>query len=510
MTNDTLATAPRAAPRATSWAELLAAALVGTDRRGGAADAAGALLDAAAVHSVYRRAGRMPAIDLPAPASAPAEVAAVVSAAAGERLATFVDPNLGADATIRTALLAEWLDLAARAGRRVPPELLPELLELGRRHRELRPLIVAAGGARLAWFGAQNPEWTYILITPDATGSTDETHWLEGTRGQRVGYLTAVRAADPDGARDRLGAEWPSLSPDERAELLPVLATGLGPGDEEFLEGALDDRRREVRVTAAELLAALPGSAYRVRMAQRAHACVRVRAGRLLVRPPVECDPAMRRDGIVPKAPTGAGERAWWLEQVLARAPLDTWATDDPASFLRCSIEDGWEVIVLRGLARAAATQRDPAWSAALLDVLEPRVAADPQPRVSSPASVQRWPIADLYPALTAEERARRAAAALGDENARLGRLVEHVLEHCPAPWPDALARAVLTGLPVHARRPRMPYDLYRVSRIAALRMPSHFAAEAAAVAGRSERAEVFERLATILDLRHEMTQELA
>ena len=34
---------------------------------------------------------------------------------------------------------------------------------------------------------------------------------------------------------------------------------------------------------------------------------------RVLVRPPVECDAAMRRDGIEVKPPPGTGERAWWL-----------------------------------------------------------------------------------------------------------------------------------------------------------------------------------------------------
>jgi hypothetical protein len=485
----------------TSWNDLLAAALVGTDRRGGGTEQAGALLDAAAARSVYRRAGVRTTPDLPVPEPAPMEAAAVVSAAAAERLATFVDPHPGADATIRNAVLAEWLDLAARSGRRVPPELLPELLELGRRHRELRAPIVAAAGARLTWLAGQQPEWGYVLTTPDTAGSAADALWLEGTRGQRVGYLAAARAVDPERARERLDADWPTLATDERAELLPVLATGLGPGDEEFLERALDDRRREVRANAAELLAALPGSAYRDRMAQRARACLRRSGDRLLVRPPAECDEAMRRDGVVARPPTGTGERAWWLEQVLARTPLATWAADDPTALLRSSIEEGWEAVVLRGLARAAAAQRDAAWASALLDLLEPRVAADAR---------QRWPVADLYPVLSVEDRVRRAIAALRDENARLGRLVEHMLEQCPTPWPDTLARAVLTGLASHARRPRMPYDLYRVSRIAALRMSGRFAAEAAALAERGERAEVFGRLAAILQLRHDMTQELA
>jgi hypothetical protein len=469
------------------WTDLLATALVGTDRRPGIA--AAALLDRAAAVSVYRRAGTRPVEGLAPPAPAPVEDNPVVRAAAANRLAILADPDIYGDATIRLALLAEWLAEAGRRGWLVPPELLPDLLDLGRRQRELRPLVVIAGGARLGWLARQNPEWTYILLT-EGEPARDGRGWHDGTRGQRMTYLTALRRTDPAAGRALLTEEWSALPPDERVELLPRLAVGLGPEDEEFLEAALDDRRREVRVAAIDLLGALDGSAYNERMATRARAGLTAHDGVITVRPPAECDPSMRRDGVVPKPPSGIGERAWWLEQVLSRSPLATWG--DP-SFLGHSIEEGWDVVVLRGLARAASSQRDSAWADALLDRID---------LAASPAIV-----AQLYPALGPAELVKRATEAMHDETAGLGRLIEYVLEHCPAPWPDGLATAVLAGLEAHARHRRMPYDLYRVSRIAALRMRPTFAALAAEIAQRAHG--VFEPLAEIVQLRHEMIQEL-
>jgi hypothetical protein len=469
------------------WSDLLATALVGTDRRPGIA--AAALLDRAAAASVYRRAGIRPVAGIAPPAPAPLEENPVVRAAAANRLAILADPDIFGDATIRLALLKEWLTEAAGRGWLVPPELLPDLLDLGRRQRELRPLVVAAGGARLAWVAQQNPEWTYILRTEDSS-ARDAASWHEGTRGQRVAYLTALRRTDPAAGRALLAEEWSALPSDERVDLLPRLAVGLGPDDEEFLESALDDRRREVRLVAADLLSALDGSAYNDRMAARARAGVTVRDGVISVQPPAECDPGLRRDGVVPTPPSGIGERAWWLEQVLARTPLSTWGG---VGLLRHSIEEGWDGVVLRGLARAAGSQRDPAWADALLDRVD---------LATSPVIV-----AQLFPALGPEELVRRAAEAMRDEAAGLGKLIEYVLEHCPTPWPDQLATAVLTGLEAHGKHRRMPYDLYRVSRIAALRSRPTFAPLAAQVAQRAHG--VFEPLAEILQLRYEMIQEL-
>ncbi len=494
----------------TGWPEMLATALVGTDRRSTNAaaagtDPAGDLLEQAAAWSVYRRAGVRPVRGLVAPEPAPDETTTTVGEAAAARLADLLDATELAVTEYRGGFVAEWLSVAAARNRRVPPELLPALLDAGRRRTELRPMIVAAGGLRTGWLAVQNPEWTY-LTAEVAESTADPAFWHEGTKDQRAGYLTAARRADPAAARDVLAADWPTLPPDERAQLVAIFDTGLGPDDEEFLERALDDRRKEVRDAAVDLLAKLPGSAFNTRMAERARACLRVRDGRISVEPPAVCDQGMRRDGIIPKTYSGKGERAFWLEQILARTPLSTLTDGDPTAFFRLSLEDGWETPVLHGLAQAAASQRNPAWAAVLLDVLEPQ----------KPSS-RRWVVENLYAALGPDELVRRSIAGLRDPEAGLGRFLERLLEQCPAPWPDALVAAALDGIAVHVRHKRMPYDIYAVCRLAGMRMPADRAPEAARIAKRFRtehpnhgRVDALDQLTSTIDFRHQMIQEIS
>ncbi len=176
----------------------------------------------------------------------------------------------------------------------------------------------------------------------------------------------------------------------------------------------------------------------------------------MVVEPPAECDAGMRRDGIVGKPYFGLGERTWWLEQVLARTPLSTFAGGDPAAFFGLSLEDGWVTTVLRGLAQASASQGNAAWADALLDRMEQR-----PPEHSRDRSL----VEALYAALEPAEVGRRAIAAMSDDTAARGRLIEAILHHCPAPWSDELARAVLAGFEAHGRHKKMPYDLYRACR---------------------------------------------
>ena len=132
----------------TGWAELLAAATLGTDRRP-AADP-DELLAAAAAHCPYRRAGQAPATALPAPAVAPPDPGPVVPAAATNRLAGMLDRAVvgGSRPPDQAELLGEWLRLAVARQWRVPPDLLPALLHVGRKHPQLWSLLVATGGER--------------------------------------------------------------------------------------------------------------------------------------------------------------------------------------------------------------------------------------------------------------------------------------------------------------------------------------------------------------------------
>jgi len=505
---------PARAERApASWPDLLASALVGTARAGGDAEA---LLEAAAEQALRRRAGvaLVPAGPLPPPA--PAAEAPMVGRAAAARADALLALDQPAhnttpvrDLASRLELLAEWLAAAAAAGRRLPPELVPSLLDAGRRHRQLRPLIGPVAGPLAGWLAAQRPDWSYASAAPPVESTIDEEAWEFGTITRRVGYLRRLRRHDPGRARELLEAVWEAEPPEHRATLLPALGTGLSAADEPLLERALDDRRRAVRDAALDLFPHLSGSGYARRMAAMARECVELHERRIVVHPPAACDRTMRRDGIAPRPPAGTGERAWWLEEILARTPLDVWP--EPRAFLARAVDGNWAPTLRRGLARAAAAQRDGAWAAALVDPLTEDVAAHGRPD-------DRLLLEALYEALPADDLAGKATAALGRglSGARaVG--VEQVLALCPRPWPPAVVETVLGVLADQLGRPVTGWRTTGLCELAALGFPAATAPRVWALVERL-RADrpidpglaAAERLAATLRFRYDMLRELA
>jgi len=491
----------------TGWSEVVAAALVGTDRRPAPGGPTG-LLDAAAAAGLCRRAGVCAASDVSLLEPAPDDAAELASAAATTRLAGLLDPlgglgGDGRDAETRLELVDEWLE----AGRLVPGELLPALLDLGRRRRQLRPALLAAGGERARWLAAQRPDWRFLLGEADERELTEP--WDLAPIGRRVGHLAAVRRRDPAAGLALLAAGWDTETPDDRAALLKTLQVGLSTEDEELLERALDDRRREVRSAALELLVRLPGSRYAARMAGRARACLRVGPSRVDVRPPGQCDAAMQRDGVAARPPAGTGQRAWWLEEVLARTPVRTWGA--PGDLLDRHVADEWAGVVRRGLARAAAAQRDGEWAGALVDRLWPEATVAQRPE-------DRLLLEALYDALLRAERAGRAAAVLRRDPGRATAAgVERLLELCPRPWPEPLASATVTALEVLVLGGASPWRLAGLAALAGTRLPVSTLDAATGLRDRvgverpeDPRLAAVDQLVELLRFRHEMHEELS
>ncbi|MCK2217311.1 DUF5691 domain-containing protein [Actinomadura sp. ATCC 31491] len=443
-----------------TWEELASAALVGTDRR----PYPGVLLEDAAVEVARRRAGRRPGPVAP-PEPAPGEERPAVTRAAAGRLARI----LGGE---HERLLPEWLAAAAATGRRVPPYVLPDLLERGRRDRSIRVHLGVLAGQRGRWLAGLNPAWAYLLEEP--TGET----WELGGPADRRAHLRALRAADPARARLLLESTWESETPDDRAEFVELLSEGLSMDDEPFLESALDDRRREVRQAAANLLTRLPESRLARRMAERVRGCAAVAGDLIVIEAPRACDRAMERDGVRPKPPRGLGERAWWLQQIIARAPLAVWG-HPPERLLAMRIPD-WDADVRTAWVRAAVLQRDPVWARAMFG----------------------WdPIADLLESLPPEEQQELAAGfARGHD---LDSQLIMVLGGVSSPWKEELATTVLHKIVKVAAT--QPWNLGELVKLAG----EHIDPALFPLAESYSPAEPIQQVAALLRFRADMHEEL-
>ena len=449
-----------------AWAGLLRAALLGTGRQpppDAAADgsalaralaaAAGAspedtLLARAALLAAYRRAARVPARDeRPALPPAEEETAPLCPPAAARHLATMLGGTFA-------QALPEWLEAAARAGFVVPPELLPGLLQAASGDPGLRPHLASLLGARGRWLAAQRPEWAFAAAGGE--GESDEAAEAEGweTLGlqARAALLARVRGRGPARGRALLESTWAKEAPRERAELLAALETGLSMDDEPFLESALDDRRKDVRAAAAQLLARLAGSRLVGRMTERARRWLVVAPGKaglvarvtgkaaptIEVRLPDACDAAMERDGITAKPPYGMGERGWWLLQAVAAVPPGTWsaaAGAEPGELLAAAGRGEWRDVLVPAWSAAAVRHADAAWAEAL--VASPAREAWTLPGLDGSAGA----LLDLLPADHAETVAFAAVAKRGPAEASA------LLGSIRRPWSAELTRAVLDRL---------------------------------------------------------------
>jgi hypothetical protein len=307
--------------------------------------------------------------------------------------------------------------------------VLPELLDLGARHQDLRALVRRVGDARGAWLATANPDWAWAVNQDEASNGAaphvDAIAWARLPTDQRAREVVRLRSSDPESARDLVASTWSSDAAADRVALLAALRTGTGPGDEPLLERALDDRSNQVREVAVHLLDALPGSARGGRMAERLRPLLRLK-GRLRkslqVDLPQDPDAIGVRDGLTRPKKVGS-VRGWWLQRLAAGAPLEIWtdATDaDPATTWRMVDQADARA----GIVEAVLARGDQAWAAPIAEnVWHPRLLS-------------------LVPAERMDVIACRQLA-----NASTAAQVVSVVSAVPTPWGLEFSRAIVKRL---------------------------------------------------------------
>ncbi|MDO3645433.1 SWIM zinc finger family protein [Nocardia mangyaensis] len=392
--------------------------------------------------------------------------------------------------------------------------------EAGASEAERAATIREGEAERIAAVGAAGAESSKGNVGggTGAVAGTTLAHeiWLFGTAGERKDWFAEVRRTDPAAALAALSSAWPKESGPIKAELLALLADGLNSADEALLERALDDRRGDVRRTAAGLLARLPGSAFGQRMAALLTAWVRVGAdGTLKVDVPVDVSAAARRDGITDG--TEAPKMRWnttdstvrTLHQVITAAPLSTWTTivgatpsataataltlTPPARYAK-AIVDGW--------VDATLAERDTIWARELFAHATP----------TEQAILRRR---ELFTLLDTADRIDHVL----DLDAHQLTELQAILPGLDHPWPDPVADHLVRLLSERARTTaRLPhagagaYADRALLTAASVHLPSALAPRITALADTTDDPawhQAFHRLAHDLTDRATMLEEL-
>ena len=202
---------------------------------------AAALLDAAALLAVVRRAGVQPrhGVTVPAPSADFAPALLDFAVAALRRLCWYQVYGrwYWSSSPEDVRLLADLLSAAADAGYVAMGQLLTDLLDASINHPVPGPAVTGVLGARGRLLVRYWPGWQDMLAAAD---SADPEDWRTGSPAERLAYLTDLRDGDPGAARDLLAAAWVQEHGRDRAWFLAAFSHGLSLADEGFLELLLE------------------------------------------------------------------------------------------------------------------------------------------------------------------------------------------------------------------------------------------------------------------------------
>jgi hypothetical protein len=298
-------------------------------------------------------------------------------------------------------------------------------------------------GRRGEWLAAQNPDWTY------ATPRDEQEVWDTGNREERLLLLQNLRSADATRARELLATTWPQESAKDRAVFLGKLAIGLNPGDEPFLNEALQDRSVEVRRVARTLLAGLPSEFSRrlKGLANQVLSFKKPLIGKARIEVALPEDPIawFKTNGIEIDSPpanatSSVGPKAWFLKEMISLVPITHWSElwgRSPLEIIKAADESEWHASFILGFVAAVQRERDSDWIEALVAF----TASDPK----------QAPLLELVAYLLPARLEALSLRALKARSEGLsdGHPAFHLLMAHRSAWSDQLSRAVVSSVKV-------------------------------------------------------------
>jgi hypothetical protein len=410
-------------------------------------------------------------------------------------------------------LLTEAFQLLVQFGQRIPPAILPQVLETcdPAKFESLLPAISNRG----RWLGQFNETWNNSLGQVTASSAPDgkemslptevEQVWNEGTLSERKAALSRMRGIDSDRGRKWLESIWSQEKANTRAELLEALAVGIGSGDISFFEQALGDSSKRVRAVAAQflcrfddsrlaqrmralaecMLAYTPtGSQGRLKSLVRSLTGAKSNPGKLSISLPSEFDKQWERDGIQEKPPSGTGQREFWLVQIIERVPPTHWEEHFQIStdyLVRAAQDDDFGLVLLEAWSKATLFFNCSQWMAALWDFWNQWKPKNELARDRERA--ETW-IKELLKSMPEAERQPRIHSLLERSFRELNTALCPV-EILQRPWPSVFARQYLSYMKEMAASPPKNQDAFVWTRtltvVAAQEIPQQSFGEALA-----------------------------
>jgi hypothetical protein len=266
--------------------------------------------------------------------------------------------------------------------------------------------------------------------------------------------LAGIRKRDRARSIAWLRSTWDTDAPEAREAFLTILAEEVGTDDESFLEFALDDKRKAVRLAAADLLARLPESGHARRMLARLESLIeleaphggilgKLRKRKLRVDLPAAPDKAAQRDGIEAKPPASRkiGERAFWLAQMLAMVPPAHWCRCfdcDAQTFLDAALATDYANEILSALTEATVRNSQGEWSQAL--ALTWMASSQEMPEVM----LALYKLAKAAPSV---ERAALIERQLRDAKPANADYISHLLDSVEMRWNETITKLAFDHL---------------------------------------------------------------
>jgi hypothetical protein len=257
-------------------------------------------------------------------------------------------------------LLDEYLNLLAEQLLHIPAEALPEILDKALTDRDFAQKIKPLLGSRGEWLAAQVPKWAQLF------SKTDPQQWPTASFAERIHILQHLRRENPAAAIPLLLATWHTESWQERQAFIQELKTGLSIQDEHFLEHCLDDKRKEIRKIAAQLLAGIPESSITRQLQQYARSWIQ--AGKAIVLPDTIPADALR-NGLE----YAGGNKASLVRYLFGQIDPVFWQTElslSPEACLTQFLATDWAIPILEGLVQSIYSFSRHGWADELLLVL--------------------------------------------------------------------------------------------------------------------------------------------